>query len=107
MGASNEIGSATFNFTGVDGLYDILVGTFDEADGLARFEMTQNNKNIGSIILDQQLGSDSAIVQTFVTPAIATSIEIKSGDTFKITGYENGKEHARLDYIDFVPVNPL
>lgn len=105
-GASNEIGSASFNFTGVDGLYNIVVGTFDEADGLARFEMTQNNANVGSITLDEQRGSGSAIAQTFVTRAIATSLEIKSGDMLKITGFENSKEHARLDYIDFVPVNP-
>jgi acid phosphatase type 7 len=104
--AINEVGRATFSFTGNDGFYDVMVGSFDENDGLARFEMMRNGSNIGSITLDQQLGSGSANAQTRVSRTIASAIEIRRGDVFSISGFENGSEHARLDFIDFV-VNPL
>ena len=98
----DEVGTATFQFTGEDGYYDVILGAFDENDGQARFEITQNGISIGDITLDQQLGSDVAIVQTAVARTITTKLQIKNGDTFSIKGFESAGEKARFDYIDFV-----
>ncbi|MGB3294526.1 MAG: fibronectin type III domain-containing protein [Phormidesmis sp.] len=103
--AGNEIGVATVDFTASEGVYDVLIGTFDENDGLARFELTHNDSLIGSATLDQQLGSGSANAQTFVELTLAQSIQLGVGDVLTITGFEEASEHARLDYIEFVPSN--
>ena len=102
-GADQEVGSVTFQFTGISGFYDVVIGTFDENDGQARFDVTQNGGAIGSITLNQELGSGSANAQTAVARKVV-SVKINNGDTFTIKGVENGiTEHARLDYIDFIP----
>lgn len=101
-GAGNEVGKVSFKFTGVDGLYDVVLGTFDENDGQARFTVRQNGSAIGSITLNQDLGSDSPNAQTAVARKV-TTVQIKNGDTFVVNGVENASEYARLDYIDFIP----
>jgi acid phosphatase type 7 len=101
-GATNEVGRTTFQFNGATGVYNVVIGTFDESDGSARFELAKNNTTVGSIILNQQLGSISANAQTKVARTIASSLSLQSGDTLTITGIENGAEHARFDYVDFV-----
>lgn len=101
-GASNEVGRATFKFTGLDGLYDVVLGTFDENDGQARFTVRQNGNAIGSITLNQNLGSNLPNAQTAVARKV-TTVQVKNGDTFVVKGFENADEYARLDYIDFIP----
>lgn len=101
-GAGNEVGKVSFKFTGVDGLYDVVLGTFDENDGQARFNVRQNGSAIGSITLNQDLGSDSPNAQAAVARKV-TTVQIKNGDTFVVNGVENASEYARLDYIDFIP----
>ena len=101
-GAGNEVGKVSFKFTGVDGLYDVVLGTFDENDGQARFNVRQNGSAIGSITLNKELGSNSPNAQTAVARKV-TTVQIKNGDTFVVNGFENAGEYARLDYIDFIP----
>ncbi|MEB3310162.1 MAG: cadherin-like domain-containing protein, partial [Snowella sp.] len=103
-GATNEVGTATFQFTGETGYYDVVIGTFDENDGQARFDVSQNGSAIGSITLNQDLGSNIASAQTAVARKV-TTVYIKQGDTFTVKGTENGDEHARLDYIDLIRAN--
>lgn len=104
-GAQDELGVATVAFTGPEGVYDVLIGTFDENDGLARFELTHSENLIGSATLDQQLGSGSANARTFVALTLAQSIQLGAGDVLTLTGFEEASEHARLDYIEFIPSN--
>ena len=101
--STSEVGTATFQFTGIDGYYDVILGAFDENDGQARFEMTKNGTAIGAVTLNQQLGSMDAIASTAVARTISTKLQIKNGDTFSIKGFENTGEKARFDYIDFIP----
>jgi VCBS repeat-containing protein len=101
-GAGNEVGKVSFKFTGIDGLYDVVLGTFDENDGQARFNVRQNGSAIGSITLNKELGSDSPNAQTAVARKV-TTVQIKNGDTFVVNGFESASEYARLDYIDFIP----
>jgi VCBS repeat-containing protein len=114
VGASGgETGSATFVFGDdldeLTGSYDIVVGTFDENDGLASFTVeindveTSTTTEIGSFILDNDLGSNLANSQTFVSPTVAFGISLTAGDAITVKGFENASEHARLDYVELVP----
>ncbi|RMG95421.1 MAG: hypothetical protein D6706_12080, partial [Chloroflexi bacterium] len=104
-GATNEVGTATFNFTGATGTYNVILGTFDENDGAATFQLTKNDTTIGSVVLDQNLGGNAISAATKVEKVFATGVAIANGDTLKITGLENAGEHARFDFIRFEPVS--
>ena len=109
-GSANEEGSATFGFDETPGAYNIIVGTFDENDGVAQFVVeledaeTGTITEIGTLELDASLGSNLANAQTFISPTVATGVNLTSGDQLIVNGFENGNEHARLDYIELVPV---
>jgi serralysin len=106
-GAESEVGSVSFNFTGVSGRYNVVVGYYDENDGIARLEAKKGNATLDDWKLDQNRGSNLANAQTFTTRTIASGLLIDRGDLFTINGYENLNEHARIDYIDFITADSL
>jgi len=101
--SSDEVGSATFDFKGASGQYDVVMGTFDENDGRATLEVTQNGNIIGSNVLDQDLGGHAAMAATHMEITMAKDVTIANGDSFTVTGLEEGSEHARFDFIRFEP----
>ena len=106
-GEENEVGTASFDFTGVSGKYTVKIGTYDENDGEATIQLTQKDDLIGSIVLDDNPGEFAVSADTKVTRVAATDILIEQGDRFTITGLENASEHARIDFIEFEPVGSL
>ena len=106
----NEEGSATFGFNEAAGAYDIIVGAFDENDGLAQLVVELNDvetgatSEIATLELNDDLGSSRANAQTIVSPTVAFGVNLTPGDSLTVTGFENGGEHVRLDYIELVPV---
>ncbi|MBE9044156.1 hypothetical protein IQ255_07010 [Pleurocapsales cyanobacterium LEGE 10410] len=109
-GGANEVGSATFSLTDVSGVYDIVVGTFDENDGVAQFTVELNDVEtgttieIGTIELNQSLGSNLANAQTAISPIVASAVDLTPGDSITVNGFENSSEHARLDFLQLNPV---
>lgn len=102
--AKNEMGSASFTFDEPAGAYDVVLGTYDESDGKASFDVTLNGSQIGDLILDSNLGSNLANAQTAVSETIAFGVDLTPGDILTVNGFENAGEHARIDYLEFVPV---
>jgi len=105
-GDPTEIGTASFAFSGSSGVYDVVVGYFDESDGISRLEVRKQGVSIDAWNLNQNLGSSGANTQTLVRRAIATGLSIKPGQKIKILGSEDQGEPARVDYIEFIPVIP-
>ena len=101
-GANNETGSAAFQFSGMAGKYDIRIGYYDEKDGKGKLELNRGNRGIASFKLDQQLNDTAGSRKTFTTRTIS-GVDVKRGERFSLTGYEESGEHARVDYIEFVP----
>lgn len=107
----NEVGSATFGFNEAPGTYDIIIGTFDENDGLARFEVELNDFEtgttieIGSLELDDNRGSHLPDAATIISPTVAFGVALTPGDSITVNGFEDGSEFARLDYIELTPVD--
>jgi len=102
-GASGETGGASFTFAGATGKYDVLIGTFDETDGIGTFAVTRNGAAVGSATLNRNLGFDAPRAETMVRVPIVSGLSLQNGDRFAITGSENGGEFARLDFVDLVP----
>lgn len=103
-GSSNETGTASFNFTGSSGYYDVLLAYYDENDGTAQLSVKKGSSTLDSWSLNQNLGSAAPDPQTFTTRTVAQTLFINTGDTFTISGTENNSEYARVDYIEFVAI---
>jgi Ca2+-binding RTX toxin-like protein len=100
-------GSAIATFSDLSGIYDVVVGYYDENDGLSQLTVSMNNTQppLSSWTLDQNLGSSRPNAQTFQERVVATNLTITSGATFTIEGIQNLGENARLDYIEFRPIS--
>jgi hypothetical protein len=110
-GLSAETGSATFKFDEMVGTYDIVVGGFDDNDGLAYFTVqindfeTETTAKIGSLRFDANLGSSIANAKTKISATVALGVELTPGDSITVNGLENLGDHARLDFLKLVPTN--
>jgi VCBS repeat-containing protein len=101
---NGSTGTATATFTGATGLYDVVVGYYDESDGESQLTV-----NIGGTTLDSWAFSDSpggtrASSQNFTLRTIATGISITNGSEIELIGVLDDGEVARVDYIEFIPV---
>ena len=102
-GTKQESGTASFGFVGLSGTYDVVIGYYDENDGTAQLEVKQGNTSIDSWQLDQERGANYDNDKTFTTRTIAKGLAVNSGDLFTLVGNEKQNEHARIDYIEFLP----
>ena len=96
-----EVGEATYRFTGEEGKYDINLGVYDENDGEARFTIEHNDINIGSVVLDFDLGHYAPNPETFRNVGIADDIYLRQGDLVSVSAFEDAGDHARFDYLEF------
>ncbi|NEO33447.1 MAG: hypothetical protein F6K36_24075, partial [Symploca sp. SIO3C6] len=101
-------GTATTEFTLPDGNYDVVIGYFDENDGVGTLQVSVGDTDLPEFDLDQDLGSGVIRTQNFVRRTVSTGVEISNGDQITITGtsgFGSGGELVRIDYIEFIPVN--
>ncbi|RMG14980.1 MAG: hypothetical protein D6728_01620, partial [Cyanobacteria bacterium J055] len=98
-----NIGTATANFSGASGLYDVRVGYHDENDGLSQLSVRIGGELVETWTFDRNLGSTRATEANFVLRTIASSLEVNNGEAIEIQGILNSGEVARVDFIEFVP----
>lgn len=94
--ARQESCSATLEFSGNTGWYDIDVEYFDENTGAAKFEVILNGQPISSWIADMWLPSATPNGDTSVRKRIA-DVALRPGDHIEIVGTPNGGDQAALD----------
>lgn len=103
--ASNETGSAVMKFSAPPGKYTVVVGYVEENDGEATLEVVQNGSSLGIWqLITQGQGRAGVTANNSLRHTVATELSIQYGDEFTILGIEEGAEHARVDYIEFIPV---
>ncbi len=94
-------------YTGPDGVFDLKLGTFDEADGNSRIVVRVDGTEVADFRLDQNPGSSGPDAGTAVDRNIATNLAVQTGDEIEITVFRDGSEFVRLDYVDLIPAGPL
>ncbi len=102
--ATGGEGKASSKFTGPTGLYDIVVGYYDESDGYGKIDLTVGsgiNSQKFDWILDRNLGNYNTGNDNFVTRTIR-GVKLKSGEAIQIKGTAEGQEFIRVDYIDVI-----
>ncbi len=90
-------GSAKSIFVNESGIYDVQISYVDEKDGQGTINLSVGGKQKSSWKLNED--TDCWKVKTI------RNVKIKKGDEILITGIANGKECARVDYIDFLNIN--
>ncbi|MEL6471494.1 MAG: NF038122 family metalloprotease [Cyanobacteria bacterium J06623_4] len=97
-------GTASTKFSGPTGVYDIIVGYYDESDGNGELELSagkSNNKTEVEWDLDRHLSNNFIGTNNFVTKTIR-NVELVSGSEIELKGKAEGGEFIRIDYIDIV-----
>ncbi|MBN1675118.1 MAG: hypothetical protein JXR37_29020 [Kiritimatiellae bacterium] len=103
-GASPETGTASTNFPGASGPYDVVVAYFDENDGAAHLKLRIAGALADEWDLALDLGDSGASADTLVRRSVAHALQIAGGAAVQIEGTETSLEHARVDYVEFIPV---
>ena len=97
-------GTAQTTFSGPTGLYDIVVGYYDESDGAGRLAVEigeGNQRQQFDWALDKQLGNAGVGPDNFTTYTIR-GVEIEAGEGITLRGTSQGSEFMRVDYVDVV-----
>ncbi|MEO1339646.1 MAG: PQQ-dependent sugar dehydrogenase [Cyanobacteria bacterium J06635_13] len=100
-----DTGTASFDFAGISGEYDIAVRYFDHKNGSGQLELEQNNNILDSWNLDRNFYDFNADEIAIETRTVATGVEVNQGDSFTLTGREYWFEGVEVDYVEFIPVN--
>lgn len=87
-------GTASSKFTSETGTYDVIVSYVDQKEGQGTINLSVAGKQKAS----WKLTEDVDCWRRKTIPGI----KIKNGDEIKITGIANGKETARVDYVEFI-----
>jgi len=103
-GSRTETGRLTDTFKGDSGRYNVVLGYFDENDGQAEVQTRIGDRTVATTRFDQGRSSNNMSAGSYVKRVIAADVSIQKGDRIELIGKENGDEHARIDYIEFVPI---
>ena len=102
IGLDGPTGTATTTFSGVTGIYDVVVGYYDEDDGESQLTVTIGGNQVDSWTFDNSPGGMRPGAGNLVLRTIATDLVITNGTTIEIAGLQEDGENSRVDYIDFV-----
>ncbi|MEO1427562.1 MAG: right-handed parallel beta-helix repeat-containing protein [Cyanobacteria bacterium J06633_8] len=99
----NASGIAQGVFAGEAGIYRVRVGYYDESDGVSSATVTVAGQT-RSFEFDEDLPSSAPVPETLTSRVTHSVIGLQPGDAFKIEGQSNFGEFARVDYIEFIPI---
>jgi len=97
---SNRSGAARGEFQGDDGVYEIRLGYFDEADGDARAYFRFDNQ-VFREQFNRDTGGKDVSSETHTEVVLHDSMELETGDSILFVLRTYGMEAGSIDYIDF------
>ena len=100
-------GSATGEFAGASGQYDVIVVYHDENDGVAQLSVSIAGVSVDSWALDQRIpdGQQPEVFNRF-SRQVAADHTVNNGDEIRIDGLRGSWDQANVDYIEFVLKQP-
>ena len=96
--------AASYQFTGTEGNYALVILYFDQKNGASKFRVLLNDRVVDHWTASDQLpatkiGADAATRRTI------PNLHLRPGDQIRIEGIPDADEPAGLDYIEIVPAN--
>lgn len=99
-------GTISWKFAGEAGDYDLAVQYFDEEDGVSRFVLDVNGKQIDAWDAPDHVPTPSDKPDSHTSSRKwMRGVTLKSGDIIKITGRADRDERAVVDYLLIQPVH--
>ncbi|KAH8197426.1 hypothetical protein TruAng_008403 [Truncatella angustata] len=109
--SNDTAGTATTTLDVPSGVYDIAVNYYDVIGGRASYEISLNDRLLGSWVgdLEDKLGNtfSSQLNGHSATRICFKGIHINNGDELTIEGTPDGAEPAPLDYVSILPVGVI
>jgi alpha-glucuronidase len=96
--------TASFQYDGAAGTYDIRVEYFDQNTGASHYRAFLDDRLIGEWIADLRLPS-ARLDSTSSTRHTLAAVKLAPGDRIRIEGSPDGRESAALDYVEIVPAH--
>lgn len=101
-GKSLKSCTATVDFKGVPGWYNLNVEYFDLNTGIARFDLFVGSQLIKSWVADQKFPAKIPKSDTSVREQVS-GIALRPNDQIRIVGTPDGGDNASLDYVEIAP----
>jgi alpha-glucuronidase len=93
--------SASFQYAGAAGTFDIRVQYFDQNSGVSHYRAFLDDKLIGEWTADLRLPS-ARLDSTSSARHTVAAVSLRPGDRIRIEGAPDGRETAALDYVEIV-----
>lgn len=102
--ATHGEGSASGIFSGPAGRYQVKVHYFDENDGQSTVAVDMAGQQ-RSFVLDKDLPSSWAQPKSLTHRITHEAVELQPGDRFSISAHGHQEEFARIDAVEFTPID--
>ena len=107
IGPNASSGTASTTFDLPTGNYEVRLGYFDETDGESTIDITIGETVLPTLTLDNP--PDGAGINpdadSFVNEQISSTVFINNGDLITIDATADPQEFARIDFIEFIPLD--
>jgi alpha-glucuronidase len=100
-------GSASFNYSGKPGWFDLAVQYYDQTNGISQFKLFVAGQKVDQWLADDMLPSRNVpSVPNGHTNTRHTTrgVALRTGDEIRIEGIADGGEKAPVDYMEISPV---
>lgn len=107
--SADNHGSASFNYSGKPGWYNLAVQYYDQTNGVSQFTLLIAGQKVDQWLADDMLPSRN--VQSLPnghtsTRHTAHGVALRTGDEIKIEAVADGGERACVDYLEIEPAKP-
>ncbi|MBE9638796.1 PD40 domain-containing protein [Salipiger mangrovisoli] len=93
---------ASGGFSGAAGVYTIIVGYFDEADGASSLRFEVNGETLDAWVWDADPAGNT-VTGAAASKRVIPFVTLETGDMLTLAGTADGGEPLRTDYIDIRP----
>jgi alpha-glucuronidase len=96
-------GTASFNYSGKPGSFDLAVQYYDQTNGVSQFKLFVAGQKVDQWLADDQLPSrnvPSVPNGHTSTRHMTRGVALRTGDEIRIEGIADGGEKAPVDYIE-------
>ncbi|NDW01134.1 PD40 domain-containing protein [Salipiger sp. PrR002] len=94
--------AASGSFAGPGGVYSVIIGYFDEADGASGLRFEVNGETLDAWVWDADPAGDT-VTGAAAMKRVIPFVTLNAGDMLTLAGTADGGEPLRTDYIDIRP----
>ena len=94
--------SATLDYAGASGAFDLAVQYFDEMNGASRFRLLVAGREVDAWVATEDIPTKDPNGHS-ATRHVTRGVRLTAGDAIRVEGVPEGTEPAPLDYVEITP----